>query len=110
MFILHFITLLLSTVDYTSEFTLIRENFSKEYTKGAHLSKDSEGVNKETKSKLIENFVVALTATQSANSQLKKHSGIILKSMDELMKQNEIKRSLIENKNTKSPNKQLSMK
>ena len=74
------------------------------------MSKDSEGVNKETKSKLIENFVVALTATQSANSQLKKHSGIILKSMDELMKQNEIKRSLIENKNTKSPNKQLSMK
>ena len=61
------------------------EQFSKEYSKLGHLSKDSEILNKQTKPKLVENLIIALTALQIADSYMKKQSDAILKSMDELM-------------------------
>ena len=79
------------------------EQFSKEYSKISHLSKDSETLNKLTKPKLVESLMIALTALQLADSYMKKQSDTILKSMDELMKQTELTRTLIENKKADNP-------
>ena len=79
------------------------EKFSKEYSKLNPLSKDSEILNKQTKPKIVESLMIALTALQLADSYMKKQSDTILKSMDELMKQTEITRTLIENKKADNP-------
>ena len=71
------------------------EQFSKEYSKLSHLSKDSDTLNKQTKPKLVESLMIALTALQLADSYMKKQSDSILKSVDELMKQTELTRTLM---------------
>ena len=48
------------------------EQFSKEYSKISHLSKDFETLNKLTKAKLVESLMIALTALQLADSYMKK--------------------------------------
>ena len=65
------------------------EQFSKKYSKLSHLSKDSEILNKQTKPKLVESLMIALTPLQLADSYMKIKSDAALKSMDELMKQTE---------------------
>ena len=50
------------------------------------MSKDSETLIKETKPKLGENLMIALTVLQLADSCMKKQSGTNLKSMDAIMK------------------------
>ena len=62
------------------------EQFSKEYCKLRHLAKDSEILNEQTKPKIVESLMIAITALQLADSYMKKQSDTILKSMDELMK------------------------
>ena len=47
------------------------EQSSYEYFKLSHLSKDSETLNKQTKPKLVESLVIALTALQLADSCMK---------------------------------------
>ena len=84
------------------------EQFSKEYSKVSHLSKESETLNKQTKPKLVESLKIALTTLQLANSCMKKQSDTILNSMDELMKQTDLTRTFIENKKTDSPNESSS--
>ena len=84
------------------------EQFSKRYSKLNHLSKDFETLNKQTKPKLVESLMIALTAPQLADSYMKKQSGTTLKSMDELMKQTELTRTLIKNKKTDSLNESSS--
>ena len=74
------------------------EQFIKGYSKVSHLSKESEILNKETKPKLVGSLMILLTALQSAESYMNEHSDIIFKSMDELMKQTELTKTLIENK------------
>ena len=48
--------------------------------------------------------MIALTVLQLADSYMKKQSDTILKSMDELVKQTELTRTLIENRKTDRPN------
>ena len=48
------------------------EQFSREYSKLSHLSKDSEILSKLTKPKLVESLMTALTAFQLADSHIKK--------------------------------------
>ena len=67
------------------------------------MSKDYETSNKQTKPKLFESLMIALTALQTADSYMKKQSDTILETMDELMKQTELTRTLIENEKTDSP-------
>ena len=84
------------------------EQFSKKYSKLSHLSKDSEILNKQTKPKLVESLMIALTALQLADSYMKKQSDTILKSIDEVMKQTELNRTHIENKKADSLNENSS--
>ena len=74
------------------------EQFSKESSKLSYLSKDFEILDKQTKPKLVESLMIALTALHLADSCMKKNSATILKSMDELMEQTELASTLTENK------------
>ena len=47
------------------------EQFSREYSKSSHLSKDFEILNKKTKPKLFERLMIALIALQLADSYMK---------------------------------------
>ena len=47
------------------------EQFSKVYSELSHLSKDSGFLNKQTKPKLVESLMTALTALQFADSYMK---------------------------------------
>ena len=74
------------------------EPFRREYSKLKHLPKGSEILNKQTKPKLVESLMFALTAFQLVDSYMRKQSDTIWKSMAELMKQPELTRKLIANK------------
>ena len=50
------------------------EQFSREFSKLSHFSKDSEIFNIQTKPKLVESLMIALTALQLADSYLKKNN------------------------------------
>ena len=74
------------------------EQFGWDYYKLSHLSKDYEILNEQTKHKLFESLVIALTALQLGDSYMKSQCDTNLKSMDELKKQTELTRTLIEKK------------
>ena len=84
------------------------ETLSTEYSILSQLSKDSEILNKQTKHKIVESLMIALTALQLADFFMKQQTDTILKSMEESMKQTEVTRTLIENKKTVGPNESSS--
>ena len=84
------------------------EQFSRDYSKLNNLSKDAEILNKQTKPKLVESLMIALTALQLTDYYMKKQSDTFLKSMDELVKRTELTRKLIENEKIVSPNESSS--
>ena len=56
------------------------EQFSEEYSKLRHLSKDSQKLNKQNKPNFFESLMTAATALQTADSYMKKNqSDTILK-------------------------------
>ena len=84
------------------------EQFRREYSNLSLLFVDSEILNKQTTPKLVESLMIAPTALQLADSYMKKQSDNILKSMDELMEQTELTRTLVEIKKTYNPNESSS--
>ena len=76
------------------------EQFSREYSSISHLSKDSEILSIQTKPKLVESLMIALTALQPVDSFMTTHSDTILKSMHTIMMQTELTAILIENNKT----------